>query len=61
MSIAAMSEQPEKEQEQSPEFQRFDNFMRKLVRVPVSEVRKLDAEQKQVKARKVKRDQRKQG
>lgn len=44
-----MSEQPEKEQEQSSEFQRFDNFMRKLVRVPVSEVRKLDAEQKQAK------------
>ena len=40
---------PESEQKQRPEFQRFDNFMRKLVRVPVSEVRKLGAEQKQVK------------
>lgn len=51
-----MSEQPEKEQEQSPEFQQFDAFVRKLVRVPVSEVKKLDAEQKQVKVRKVRRD-----
>jgi len=51
-----MSEQPESEQEQSQEFQRFDNFMRKLVRVPVSEVQKLDVAQNQVKAKRVKRD-----
>lgn len=47
-----MPDQPEKEQEPSPEFQRFDDFMRKLVKVPVSEVRELDAEQKQEKASK---------
>jgi len=51
-----MSEQPESEQEQSQEFQRFDNFMRKLVRVPVSEVQKPDVAQNQVKAKRVKRD-----
>lgn len=38
------------EQEQSPEFQRFDAFMKKLVKVPVSEVQKLAAQQKQAKA-----------
>ena len=56
MSLTVMSEQPESEQEQSQEFQRFDNFMRKLVRVPVSEVQKLDVAQNQVKAKRVKRD-----
>jgi hypothetical protein len=47
-----MSDHPEKEQEPSPEFQRFDDFMRKLARVPVSEVRKLEAKQKQRKIKK---------
>lgn len=56
VSLTVMSDQPEKEQEQSPEFQRFDSFMKKLANVPVSEVRKLEAEQKQAKVRKVKRD-----
>jgi len=40
--MSSMSSQPENskdEQEPSPEFQRFDNFMRKLARVPASEVR----------------------
>ncbi len=44
-----MSDQPKNEQEPSPEFRRFDSFMKRLVRVPVSEVRKLETEQKQVK------------
>jgi hypothetical protein len=37
------------EQESSPEFQRFDAFMKKMVNVPISEVRKLDTEQKRAK------------
>lgn len=44
----------EPEQEPSPEFQRFDAFMQKLAKVPVSEVQKLEAQQKQVKVKKAK-------
>jgi len=40
VSIAAMSDQFEQDQDQSPEFQQFGNFVKKLVRVPISKVRK---------------------